>query len=373
MTDTNVIFHPVRSEHNDYVNLIVKSLEENGAFILNKNWKKGKMNFVVRTLFDAIKFKNLILHLNWIENMSIQGGVKGNVKCCLVLLFLRVFKLLGGKIVWTMHNFKPHAAVGNCYKTTFIPKLLKMTNLVVIHCTESKSILVDKYHYPVNNMLFVPHGNYCPIMDDYIKQNKEQNSDKVHFVYFGSISQYKGVEKLLDVFSNSSLRDSSTLLICGEVQDMDLKKRIESIAYKNTCITLDLSYISNERLGFYISQADVVVLPHEKESMQNSGTLIMALSCGKPVVIPLFGYVKDIEDKSFVFSYDYSSEAEQLLNLRNVMTEVCELHRNHPHYLRNLGQEAYIFAKDKLNWNSSAGRLMKEYQKLYTHASKDEM
>ena len=94
--------------------------------------------------------------------------------------------------------------------------------------------------------------------------------------------------------------------------------------------------------------------------MQNSGAMIQAFSNAKPVIISEFGYVVDIREKSFVFSYDYNSpESEKRKLLAQINNTI-----NKKEELKNLGILAKEFADTELNWNLIGKKIVKVYKNI---------
>lgn len=357
-----VIFYPPHSNSNDYVKLATEALESNDCEIINKRWE-GDLNLILKSILSVLKNKKVIFHFNWLEENAAHKGAASFVKSRLILLFLYLFHILGGKVVWTMHNAKSHNGI-NARQDEFIRSFLKWTSLVIVHCTESAEILTKDYHFPENKILFVPHGNYCKSINNYVHDNNHKDS-KVHFLYFGAISKYKGVPYLIKAFDCEYLHNNAELLICGKVNNDELKKRIEDSVEGIDNIKLKLHFLSDEELGSALAGCDATVLPYEKDSMQNSGSAIMSISAGKATVIPIFGYIKDIADKDFIISYDYKNKKEQVENLRNAMIEFCEKNKKDPDYAHRVGEEAKRFAVDELDWDNIMAKVAKRYNDCF--------
>ena len=358
-----LIFYPIKSKSNDYVNLMVKSLEENGNEVLNKNWN-GDYSLIVNSLIAALRYNKVIFHFNWIEDNAVDKSIKSKFKCFLILLFFKTFHFFGGKLVWTMHNNRGH----NCdysVQEEFIKSFLSYVDLVVVHCSESRRILEERYRYSKSKILFVPHGNYCSIIDDSVNVEHEKKNDKgLIMLYFGSISEYKGVDKLILAFKMIHDKDGVQLRICGKPNSKQLLDRIIECAGKTENIFLNLNFLSNSELSREIKESDIVILPYEKDSMQNSGSAIMAFSCGKPVIISLFGYIKDIKKMPFVLTYDYNTKEEQIKNLKNRMETIIDLKKDNERLLKEMGKQARAFAKRELDWNVIGNRISVEYDRL---------
>lgn len=356
-----IIFYPPQSSSNDYINLIVSSLEKE-AEVVNKKWHSD-IQLVVGSLLTVLRYKRVVLHFNWIEDNATDESLNGRLKCYLLLIFMRLFHLIGGKLFWTMHNVKSHNATSD-YQPNFIYKMLRNIDGVVIHSKQTIDILKNIYHYNEKKILYVPHGNFCKVMDPYISMPSEY-SDSIHYLYFGSISEYKGVTKLIEAYRLFSNNRNTKLLICGKVNKEALKEKIVSLSVTLDSVSLDLSFIDNKKLGEYISWSDVIVLPYEKESMQNSGSAIMAFSCGKPVIIPEFGYINEIKDFPFVFSYDYCDKRTQILALETSLKTTYDLEVNSRGTLKQYGIAARKFAETQLDWKLIASKIVKKYEEAF--------
>lgn len=94
--------------------------------------------------------------------------------------------------------------------------------------------------------------------------------------------------------------------------------------------------------------------------MQNSGAMIQAFSNGKPVIISEFGYVLDIKDKDFVFSYNYnnpeSEKRELMAQINNAVSKKEQL--------KSLGVLAKEFADTELNWNMIGKKIVEAYKNI---------
>ena len=85
----------------DYLYLFYKDiLASSGEISINSISVFGHYKFV----YEAIINKDTILHYHWLE---FQNG-KALLGMPYKLLCIGLFKLLGGNIVWTIHNLTPH-------------------------------------------------------------------------------------------------------------------------------------------------------------------------------------------------------------------------------------------------------------------------
>ena len=213
----------------------------------------------------------------------------------------------------------------------------------------------------------VPHGAYKT--DSINKNLKKQlsskykiSSDSLVFLYFGIISEYKNIPLLLKVFNQLQNSDVK-LILTGRIDknmETDMQNKIRLICRQMSNVVLDERFIPEEEVSTIFSLCDIVILPYDKTSMQNSGAMIQAFSNAKPVIISEFGYVLDIKDKDFVFSYDYNSpeseKRELMVQINNAISKKAEL--------KNLGILAKEFADIELNWNMIGKRIVEAYKNI---------
>ncbi len=363
----NIIFKPCYSQNNSYLKQIVNALEENSVYIINKN----KQNKILKRLIILIKFifgsHKKIIHYNWIENITQNRTLKSRLKIKLLLLKADILHILGIKICWTMHNSIPHNCTDIVFAEHFIKRWLSRVDMVVVHCRDSMNLLVNKYTYNENKILFVPHGAYKINSINQSKKNELVHKYGIHtgdivFLYFGVISEYKNIPLLLETFSG--LQDTNRkLILAGKIDgsiESQMQYKIRLQCSQLTNVILDERFIPEEEISTIFSLCDIVILPYDKTSMQNSGAMIQAFSNGKPVIIPEFGYVLDIKEKDFVFSYDYNSpeseKRELMIQINNAVNRKDEL--------KSLGILAKEFADTELNWNLIGKKIVEAYKNI---------
>jgi beta-1,4-mannosyltransferase len=96
------------------------------------------------------------------------------------------------------------------------------------------------------------------------------------------------VAELLDAFSGvAELGPDDRLLICGKPLPKKLGRELEERASADPRIILRLDRIPEDELSGILRAADVAVLPFR--NILTSGSAILALSHGRPVIAPAMG------------------------------------------------------------------------------------
>jgi glycosyltransferase involved in cell wall biosynthesis len=105
----------------------------------------------------------------------------------------------------------------------------------------------------------------------------------VVLTFVGQVRAYKGVPELARAFREVTHRDAR-LVIAGEARDTTEVALLRDAARRDPRLVLALERHSPEALGALVQASDAVVLPYR--SVLNSGTAVLALSYGRPVVVP---------------------------------------------------------------------------------------
>lgn len=355
----NVFFIPTFSEENEYLANITAGLKHNCLNIVSEK-KHNKRTAPIESIWNAVIHKNYVVHFNWIENKV--SGKLAKINFIIIRIWVGLLRLFGAKICWTMHNKIPHADSRESLITEFYHYFLKQCDMVMVHCKESSDILRMNYGYQ-GKILNVPHGSYLHRESD--EMVNFDNIKKMNFLYFGAVSRYKNIPVLIKAFKEViKIEPNAKLNICGKCKDDHLNHEIlESIGDCANIIYIN-KFLTEEELKHALDECCAVILPYDKTSMLNSGSAIMAFSNGRSVIIPDFGYMKDLCDKEFVLAYDYDTVEEHIEALAKILKESIQTEKLVVKFWENLGYQSYKFAKESLDWNVICADIARAYQEL---------
>ena len=113
------------------------------------------------------------------------------------------------------------------------------------------------------------------------------------YLYFGYIKPYKGVEDLIQAF-DALADDQAILVIAGKPMDEAIRDEIGALATGNRRIRTHLAYIPDEAIQDFFRAADIVVFPFQHT--QTSGSLMLALTYGCPVIAPAIATLPEYLD-----------------------------------------------------------------------------
>ena len=193
--------------------------------------------------------------------------------------------------------------------------------------------------------LFLPILNDLnPLIDkDDACINLGIRNNKINFLFFGLIRDYKG----LDVFLNSlnyldkSIEKKIRILIAGEFYDNQVK-------YKNLCKNKNIeinwfdNYIPDTQVHNYFCASDFAVLPYKTASQ--SGIIPMAYHFNTPVIVSnLDSLVKNVVIGKTGFTF----ESENAKSLASLITSIMNKHQKDDflyinEYKKNYSTELFI-------------------------------
>ncbi len=258
-----------------------------------------------------------VVHIHWIHEFL--GGGNGRPSARQVRWFewqLRLLKVRGVRIVWTVHNLKSHEAEGGDVNDAAAHRaIIERADAIIAHCDYARDALIELYRPSEAaraRMHVLAHGSYLRQYDvdaDQLTARRKLGlpENGTVFAFVGSIRGYKNVGELLDAFmSVDELRPDDRLLISGKPLPRKLGRQLEKLAAEDRRIVLQLDRLSEEELSRTLRAADAVVLPFR--DILTSGSAILALSHGRPVIAPAMGCLPGTLPTDATFLYDPDAE-----------------------------------------------------------------
>jgi glycosyltransferase involved in cell wall biosynthesis len=255
--------------------------------------------------------QNTILHLHWISDF--YRGRHPWLRIIKFSFLLLSTRILGLKIVWTAHNIMPHRRTYPFLDIIGRFLITRLANAIIVHCEYAKMQLENKFRRK-NRIYVIPHGSYIGMYSDDITRKQARTSldvDKECFVYlsFGKMLAYKRIDYLVRSFIRMNDKNSR-LFIAGQCP-WDEQKRLKKICAGHAGIKLEFGFIPEEKVQIYFNAADVLVTPFSE--ILTSGSVILGLSFGLPIIAPAKGCLVDLIDSGTGILFD-TNERNGLLN-----------------------------------------------------------
>lgn len=272
------------------------------------------------------------------------------------LKFITILKVLGFKVVWTVHNVSTHEK--QTLNDAFISKYLAFcSNALIVHSYDTIAQL-KKIGIEHNAIVVIPHGNYIGYYENSISKTEAQKKLAIGknftFLYFGQIRSYKGVDTLIDTFEKVHTENSQTqLIVAGQCNDSTLKDKIEMFQKKYPeSLYFFSNYIKDNEIQNYFNAADCVVIPFKRST--TSGSVLLALTFSKPIVYPGIGNMVEFpETIGFRYKVNDIKTFEQAMN--NAFAE--------KEHLKTYEKNAFEFTK-QFNWEIIQKKTLELYRSL---------
>ena len=174
----------------------------------------------------------------------------------------------------------------------------KMLDGFIVMNSKTSDKVVEKYPALKNTRhTLIPRGHYKTSYKNTIsfydaRQKLNLSEDVKVFLFLGQIRSYKGIEEFLKVFEQIT-DEQCRFIIAGSVgkANESYGEYLQGLV-KDKRVQLDIRFIPDDELQVYFSAADLVVLPYK--DILNSGSLLLALSFNKPVIVPAHESIREI-------------------------------------------------------------------------------
>jgi beta-1,4-mannosyltransferase len=236
-----------------------------------------------------------VWHLHWPELMAQRGLVRTTVFALLVLWA----RLRGTRLVWTAHNVEGHGTAHRRLERGLMSWLSRRLDGLVALSESGREAVLERYPQLAGARgVVVPHGHYvgrypCTIGRAEARAALGLEASDSVFAFVGRIRPYKNVERLIREFR--LLDDPRARLVVAGEPDAELSGRLRRAAVGDPRVVLHLRDLPDEELQIFLGAADMVVLPYER--VLNSGTALLALSFGRPVLVPHGPAMSDLRDE----------------------------------------------------------------------------
>jgi len=206
--------------------------------------------------------------------------------------FLRFAKLLGIRIVHTVHNVLPPDN-GEPRRRGY-GKVYKLADLLICHGEEARTRLIKEFSVAAEKIVIVPHG---PMFENARVSQQEARAalgfspEEVIILSFGVISPYKGVDWLLDAWHKIRGLKNARLVIAGTGDPAllaSIEQQVHALGVQDS-VHLHLKFVPVEMLPSFYQSSDVIVYPYRE--ITTSGAITTGIGYGKAIVatrVPAF-------------------------------------------------------------------------------------
>jgi glycosyltransferase involved in cell wall biosynthesis len=259
---------------------------------------------------------------------------------CFGTILRKVRKNKQTKIICIADNIIPHE---KHFFDTFLTKYFVKS--IDVFFAMSKDVLKDVQKFVSKPAFFTPH----PLYDNYGEKLSQKEAlqrlglddNCVYFLFFGFIRSYKGLDLLIEAFSDARLREFPVkLIVAGEFYENE-KPYLDTIQKYNLSenIILRTNFIPNEEIKNYFCAADLIVQPYKTATQ--SGVTQIGYHFEKPMLVTNVGGLAEIIPNGKV-GYVVEPIKEDITNA------LLDFLKNKPDFLQGIQEEKQKYTWDKL-------------------------
>jgi beta-1,4-mannosyltransferase len=262
-----------------------------------------------------------ILHIHFVQPFYMSGK-PGKIRIIYVIslgLKLLLARLLGFRLIYTYHDSDPPLII----RPVWADKLghlmvVRLSHRVIVHCEAAKSLIIQKYGRQ-NQINVIDHPNYIGWYPNTIGRNEARkklgiSDTKKIFTFLGSIRPNKGVELLISAF-RKTISEDYVLIIAGKVSNSSQSyfQDLLNLSKGDNRIIFHPTFVPDNEIQIFLNATDIVVLPFSK--ILTSGSTILAMSFGRPVISPRIGCLPELIDSKngWLFEPENSDSLAEIL------------------------------------------------------------
>ena len=240
-------------------------------------------------------------HIHWPDtHFNTRSPLKIMKHTSEILSWLREAKSKGVKLVWTVHNLRPHERYHPYLEPFFYRPYVKLLDGWIALSQTAADEAAAKFPRLKDLPSFViPRGHYRDSHQVHVSKRAARErlgvaQEAEVLLHFGQIRKYKNVPHLVRTFRELD-GENVQLLVVGNPRTPRLRREIEEAAQGDSRVHLHLRFIPDEDLQRYFAAADVAVLPYK--DILHSGSALMALSLDTPILVPDMGAMEELQRK----------------------------------------------------------------------------
>ncbi len=265
-------------------------------------------------VFRRIAGEKSVLHHHWFEFQNLRMLLNLLWK----LFWAALYRLAGGKIVWTVHNRVPHAPKYRWLNRALRRLWAKIPHRIHVHCQTAIPLLVPVLGVPPDKFFVVPHPQYPARLvppfrarqwfrEHYPAVTLEQAVPV--FMMFGYIAEYKGILEVMEIFSRQA---AGQLIIAGALKqgNRGYLGALQKIERSAPNVHLIVAHIPEAHIPMFLGTADYLIFNYS--DILESGGVMLGKSYHCRLIVPNRGCLRELSGKN-VWKFDTGAELAQLI------------------------------------------------------------
>ena len=245
----------------------------------------------------TIRRSPAILHVHW-PDAFFTGSTpwRAFAKAILLMAIVTLARARQLRIVWTVHNLRSHDHRQPGLERWLWRWFIHRVDAYIALTETGRRLARERFPSLAWRPGFViPHGHYRDAYPDHVSRAEARaalglSASATVLISLGTIRPYKNLPELIAAFRAVPM-PGWRLLIAGK-PDAPLSVALINQAAGEDRIRLVLGHIAADRMQLFLRAADLAVLPYH--DILNSGSALLALSFGCPILVPDRGVMAEL-------------------------------------------------------------------------------
>jgi glycosyltransferase involved in cell wall biosynthesis len=266
------------------------------------------------------------------------------------------------RVVWTAHNLQAHDAADMADEHCMIQGLIDVCNGIIVLSNAAAALLQQAYRVESSTRVqVIHHGHYIDCYPNTISREAARErlvlQDRSRVVLsLGRLQPYKGLEDLIEAFSAVGF-PGDALILAGPVINSQYARHLRELAAARhkpeLRVDIRPEHIPDDELQVYFNACDLVVLPFR--NILSSGSLLLAMSFGCPVVAPRLGSIPEVACPEGWFGYDPANLRGLAGALSEALTDSASI---------DLRRQIRAFTAARYDWDAVGTRAVQLYRAI---------
>jgi beta-1,4-mannosyltransferase len=333
---------------NPYQTLLANALSAEGVRAVDLDLRPGRA--------AEIRGQADVVHLHWPEYLfmrtvpGVPARLVASIASPLVLATIGRLQRSGVRVVWTVHNARPHAGVAPRIHDWLYREAAQRVDAVIVHTEHAARHVRDVLGRDGEGVFIAPHGNY---LGAYPEPTKPRHALREAwnipagapvFLAFGQIRRYKRLPALARAFMRYAAPDAR-LLIAGAPTDSGEVAELGSVAAADPRIVLRTGWLNDSEVADLHAVADTAIINYRE--LFSSGVFMLALTLAVPVLVPETGSAGEVGCSPAVTTFQEG-------DLTNAIARAADARSTS-------AREAARRAAERFPWSVSAARHIEAY------------